>query len=358
MIRILDLLVARTFIRIFLMFVLGAPALFVLGDMTEKLHRYLDQGLSMPEILEGYLFQLPQFILWSFPVAALIAAVFTVQGMTVHREIVAAKAGGVSFHRLVMPLFVLGLGLTWAGLYLTDIVPLANKRSGQVFRSEDPRREWRANFVYRADDGRTLAARRLTRSDGRLTGVVIEAGGQREDTPLLHLTAEEALWDSISGSWTLRNGYMRRFTDDDTEVAIKFDALQASSFTERPDELVERPPHQDEMTYDEIGRLVSIIEGSGGEARGMRVERELKLAIPVATFVIILFGSPLATSAKRGGAAYGIGLALASVLVYMSLFKVAVALGSSGAVDPMIAAWTPNVVFFLAGILLLARVRT
>lgn len=356
--RILDRLVARTFLRIFVLFVLGAPALFILGDMTERLHRYLDQGLSMGAILEGYFFQLPQFVLWSFPVAALIASVFTVQGMTVHREIVAAKAGGVSFHRLVLPLFLLGIGLTGVGLWLTDVVPRANKRSGQVFRSEDPRREWRSDFVYRAEDGRTLSARRLTVADGRLTGVVIETGGRDSEGPMVHLTAEEALWDSTSGAWTLRNGYMRRFADDGREVALKFDALRAVGFTERPDELVERPPDEDEMTYGEMGRLVSIIEGSGGEAKRLRVERELKLAIPVATFVIILFGCPLATSAKRGGAAYGIGLALASVLVYMSLFKVAVALGSSGAVPPTVAAWTPNGAFLAAGLVLLARVRT
>ena len=174
----------------------------------------------------------------------------------------------------------------------------------------------------------------------------------------MHLTAEEAVWDDENGSWILREGYLRRFTGDGEEVAVRFDALQDVRFTERPEELVSRPPHENEMTYEEIGRLVAIIEGSGGEARRLRVEREVKLAIPVATFVIILFGSPLATTAKRGGAAYGIGLALASVLVYMSLFKVAVALGSSGAADPMWAAWTPNVVFLGAGLFLLVRVRT
>lgn len=356
--RILDRLVARTFIRIFVLFVLGAPALFVLGDMTERLHRYLDQGLSMVAILHGYLFQLPQYVLWSFPVAALIASVFTVQGMTVHREVVAAKAGGISFHRLVFPIILVGVLLTGAALYLTEMVPRANKRSGQIFRSEDPRREWRSDFVYRADDGRTLSARRLTRADGRMSGVVIETGGREPNSHMVHLTAAEAIWDSTSGVWTLRNGYMRRFSDDGREVAFKFDALQPFEFTERPDELVDRPPAEDEMTYAEMGRLATIIEGSGGEARKLRVERQLKLAIPVATFVIVLFGCPLATSAKRGGAAYGIGLALASVLVYMSLFKVAVALGSSGAVDPILAAWTPNAVFLLAGMFLLARVRT
>jgi lipopolysaccharide export system permease protein len=356
MIRILDRLVIVTFLRIFVAFVLGAPGLFVLGDMTERLHQYLDRGLSMGDVMLGYLYQMPLFITWSFPIAALIAAVFTVQNMTVHREIVAAKAGGISFHRLILPLILMGFGLAGAGLYLMDIVPAANRRAGQVLRSEDPRREWRADFVYQAIDGRTLSARRLTVENGKMLGVVIEREG-RDPFPTRHLTAEEAVWDSVTG-WTLMKGYYRQFTRDGTETAFQFEALRPRAFTERPDELTETPPHEDEMTYAEMGRLITIVEGSGGDANRLRVLREQKLAIPIVSLVIILFGAPLATSSSRGGAAYGIGIALGSVLFYMSLFKVALAAGSSGAVDPILAAWTPNGVFLVTGLFLLARVRT
>ena len=75
-------------------------------------------------------------------------------------------------------------------------------------------------------------------------------------------------------------------------------------------------------------------------------------------FIIILFGSPLATSSKRGGAAYGIGLALGSVLLYTSLMKVSEALGATGAITPFWAAWSPNLAFGAIGLILLARVRT
>jgi len=34
------------------------------------------------------------------------------------------------------------------------------------------------------------------------------------------------------------------------------------------------------------------------------------------------------------------------------------AVGSGGVVDPVVAAWLPNLVFFAAALLLLARVRT
>jgi lipopolysaccharide export LptBFGC system permease protein LptF len=34
------------------------------------------------------------------------------------------------------------------------------------------------------------------------------------------------------------------------------------------------------------------------------------------------------------------------------------AVGAGGVVDPIVAAWLPNAVFLLAGLVLLARVRT
>jgi lipopolysaccharide export system permease protein len=88
------------------------------------------------------------------------------------------------------------------------------------------------------------------------------------------------------------------------------------------------------------------------------VERAQKIAIPVATLVIILFGAPLANTSSRGGPAYGIGISLGITVLYMLLFKVTGAAGAAGAMEPMYAAWIPNVLFLIAAGVLLARVRT
>jgi lipopolysaccharide export system permease protein len=82
------------------------------------------------------------------------------------------------------------------------------------------------------------------------------------------------------------------------------------------------------------------------------------LALPVATLVIILFGAPLATSYKRGGAAFGVGISLVTVIAFIAMLKLAQALGEAGALSPWAAAWTPNLVFGSAALVLLTRVRT
>ena len=106
------------------------------------------------------------------------------------------------------------------------------------------------------------------------------------------------------------------------------------------------------MRYAELGRFIEILRRSGGRPLELMVERAQKIALPVATLV------PLATSSRRGGSAFGVGISLAITIVYLMLFKIAGAAGASGALPPTIAAWIPNGVFLAAAAVLMARVRT
>lgn len=355
MIRILDRLIAFTFLKLFVLVLVASPPLFVIGDIAENLDDYIDRGLTGAEVAQSYLYQIPLFVQWSFPIAALLAAVFTVHSMTTHREVVAAKAGGISFHRLIVPLFIAGLGLTVVALGLSEVVPRANRISAQILRSETPGRSWRSDFVYRSEDGLSWQVDRLTAADGRMTGVVIERPSTERGG--LHVTAEGASYSPEAG-WALAQGYLHDLKADSTVRTLQFQRMLMPAITEKPEELLEVPPEPDEMTYAEIDHLAGIIQRTGGNAAELLVKREQKIAIPVTTLVIILFGAPLATSNKRGGAAYGIGLSLATVLVFMMMLRISGALGEAGALSPLVAAWLPNVVFTAAAAVFLFRVRT
>ncbi|MFC1660855.1 LptF/LptG family permease [Gemmatimonadota bacterium] len=358
MIRILDRLVARSFLRVFVAFILGSPVLFILGDVTENLEDYLGQGLTWLDVGKAYLFKLPQFIQWAFPIAALVAAVFTIQTMTTHREIVAAKAGGISFHRLIAPIALLGVLLTGVALGLEELVPRANRAASEILQQQDGRREWRPNFVFQGEGDRNFSIRRLNVAQGTLQEVVMEKVEPGMNRPLTHLRAETATFDPNVG-WTFHEGFFRVLPAEvDYPVTFQFQTLQTRGFRERPQDLLEEPRPPEEMTYREMGRLAEIIIRSGGTPSALLVDRAGKLAIPVATFVIILFGAPLATSTRRGGTAYGIGLALLSTILYILLLRIIGAIGDTGGIQPFAAAWLPNFLFLGAGVFLLTRVRT
>jgi lipopolysaccharide export system permease protein len=355
--RILDRLVTSMYMRIFLAFALGAPVLFIVGDLTERLDGYIDRDLSMIEVATAYVYIYPKFVLWAFPVASLIAAVFTVQSLTVHREIMAAKAGGISFHRLMIPMLLMGFVLTGAGLWLSEQVPHTNRKASEILQNRDSRRDWRSNFVYRDDDGTTVAVQRLTVADGRIQDVVLERPPSEVTGLEAHLVADGADFTDDAG-WTFENGYVRRLDAEGQELAFHFDELRTRIFTRRPYELLETPLHEDEMTYAHMGEMIEIIRDSGGDPREYEVLREQKVTVPVATFIVILFGAPLATTSKRGGPAFGMGVALGSAIIYMAILKVGAAFGAAGNISPMAAAWAPNVAFLVAGLGLMARVRT
>jgi len=76
------------------------------------------------------------------------------------------------------------------------------------------------------------------------------------------------------------------------------------------------------------------------------------------TVVMTLLAVPFAVTTGRRGALYGIGMAIVLAIVYWLLFSVCGAIGAGGLLSPVLAAWTPNVVFAAAAAYLILTVRT
>ncbi len=357
MIRILDRYVTREFFRLFVLFALAAPLLFVLDDWTDNLDTYTERGLSIRVVALGYVYMMPQFILFSFPIAALIATVFTVSSMTRHSEMTAAKAGGVSFWRATLPIPIFGAILSVAALGLAELTPITLRMRAQIMGERDDYRGSRNDFVYRAEDGTIYGIRRLDVDAKHIYGMTIEREGNGADRPTIHAFAKEAVWDSTAG-WTMRDGFYRVLPADGSELSFQFASLIRRDFTETPDELLADPLDPDEMRYAEMGRFIRALQRSGGNPFELMFEQAEKIVIPVATLIIVLFGAPLANSSARSGPAYGIGISLAITVFYLALFRVADALGSTGTIQPVLAAWLPNGLFLAGAMVLLARVRT
>lgn len=354
MIRTLDRMVSSTFGRLYLLFVVCMPTLLILLDLTDKLDRYLDRDVGMAEIALAYVFQYPHFMVWSAPLAGLVAAVFTVQFMTAHHEVEAAKSGGVSFHRLVTPIWVLAAALTVGAYFLGIVVPVANRKSAEILGEREARREWRNDFVFQTDHGETLTIRQLYLASQSMDGLLIE---HQDGGTLRHVWARQAFWKEDAG-WTLHDGYFRLVQPGGAETTYAFEHYRPAGLSVTPEGLLEEPRQDEEMSYRELGRHAAVVERSGGDPRELLVRQQQKLSIPAATLVIVLFGAPLATTVKKGGATVGIGFSVGSTIVYLTLMQLFGAIGTSGGLSPWWAAWTPNLIFLAAALVLQARVRT
>lgn len=358
LLRPLDRYVLSEFWKVLVATAFGFPLLVIIIDISEKLDNYLSRELTTADIALAYLFGIPETMFQVLPAAVLFATVFTVGGFTRHSEITAAKASGISFHRFILPIVGGSIIATFVGLGLAEIIPPLNARRLELLKEKQVRAaNQRTNFAYAADEGRVYKIGYADVVSGTMQKVEIERRGTGPDFPSYVVTAEEGDWSAERG-WMLRKGYVHLMPDSMSNLSIAFDSLQDRFLTEQPVNLMANPKAPAEMGFRDLGKFITAMERSGADVRKLRVERMLKIAIPVTCVIIMLIGAPLATSTQRGGTAYGVAISLATTVIFLVLLQLTQAVGASGLVLPEVAAWLPGALFTCIGTFLLIRVRT
>jgi lipopolysaccharide export system permease protein len=358
MVRALDRYVFVEFWKIFVTTAIGFPILVNIIDLTDNLDKYLGQHLSVGRIALSYVYWLPDSMFMVLPAAVLFATVFAIGALTRHSEITAAKASGISFYRFIAPIFAGAVIATVLGLILGELAPVTNRKRLDILQADrNSISSDRYNFAYSADRGRVYKIGALHLLQPSIEGMVIERKGNGPDYPSYVITANGARYTAKRG-WVMTKGAMHIIPDSLNNITISFDSAVDRHFTEPPKQLTLSQKAPTDMGFRELGRFITSMERSGAEVNELRVERMLKLAIPITCIVILLFGAPLATSTQRGGAAYGVGLSLATTVIFLMLIQLTKGIGGKGMIPADLAAWLPSIIFGVVGAILFARVRT
>lgn len=354
----LDRYVFTEWLRVFLVTAVGFPLLVIVIDVTDKLDGYLARQIPRGDIALSYVYGLPDWAFQVLPAAVLFATVFAIGGFTRHSEITAAKASGLSFWRMIAPVFLGAAGALVLALGLGELAPVGNAKRLELLRDRQREgRVQRSNFAFASEHGRVYKIMTLNIPGAWMDGLEIERKGSGVDYPTVLTTAAHARWAPETG-WQLQQGMVHVFADSSPDIVFRYDSLTDAKFREAPIDLLTTGRAPEEMRYAELGRFISALERSGGDANVLKVKRALRIAIPVTCVIIVLFGAPLATSTKRGGAAYGIGISLATTIIFLLMIQLTQAMGGKGLLPPLVAAWVPNALFGVVGAALLARVRT
>jgi lipopolysaccharide export system permease protein len=358
-VRRLDRYVFSQFLRLFAVMMLGFPVLLDITDLAQRLEEYLNRNIPARDLALSYVYWIPDTLFMVVPAAVLMATVFTITSLTRHAELTAAKASGVSFYRMVAPIFVgatLALGLD---IGFGALAPRGNQRRSELIReSLVENGTTRYNFVFAGEYGRVYKALELRTDLGRIRQLQIERKGVGTSYPTYLVSADSAVYNRRSRSWALEHGEIHLIADSGRVFAASFAVARERHFTEQPNEMMmkQRQPH--DLSYGELTRVIQATERSGGDANLLRVERALKIAIPATCLIIALFGAPLATSTERGGSGYGVAVSLATTMIFLVMIQLTRAIGGKDVITPEVAAWIPNMVFGGIGLVLLKRVRT
>ncbi len=357
--RILDRYVVRSWILIFVLTAIGFPVVSIMINMTDNLEKLLDRGLKLPDIFVSYIYALPENVFLVMPAAVLFATVFTVGNLGRYSELTAAKAGGQSFFRLTLPLYVAATFAAGLAFVVGELAPDSTSKQLELQKTKIAKpRTARYNFVFRADQGWVYTIRALDVQNRILRQLVFERQGKGPDYPGLAISADSATFDDTLRAWRLWSGTSRRIGGPANQEAFHFKSARLKALSQEPVDLLAEPKAPEEMRYAELTRYIEALKRSGNDTSKIEVDRALKIALPATCLVIALFGAPLAISSPRQGAAIGIAISLGTTVVFLSLIQLSKAVGVSGIVNPVAAAWAPNALFLAAALWLLARVRT
>ena len=359
--NILDRYLIRRYVFISLLIfasLVGISIIVTIFDQIDNMYRH-HKSISL--LLAFVWARIPEFIHFSLPVTALMAAVLTLGLFTKTNEITAMKACGISVYRAILPLAFCSLLLGGLAFYMQEnVLPRANLRAAEMRNrlNDAPvqsysyeTRRWVSNksgdrfYNYSYFDPKTSTFNHLSIFDldlGRWT-----------------LTRRVFAQKGVLSGDTLRleDGWVEEFAGG---VRERYEPAKALDLKLQPGEEIYLREEKDssQMTYKELGRQIDDVAGMGFETVSLRVDLLSKISFPFVALIMTLVGVPFAFSMGKKGALVGIGVGLGIAVVYWVAIGVFRSLGYVGFLGPFLAAWGPNLVFGLAGLTFLSRIRT
>jgi lipopolysaccharide export system permease protein len=347
--KILDRYISREYIRAFIFSISGFVLVYVIVDLFENIDKFIDTHARMSLVGQYYLFYIPYIAILVLPVATLLASLYSIGTLARNRELIAMKGAGISLYRILRPVFLWAVVISLIALLIAELViPWSNEKKTTIRRVAIEGRQpvnfsWRLNFAYSGSGDRMYHIGLYNGSADRLERVVIRRRLAEVDQKI---EAREAVWED--GGWTFRNGQIRT----NEERIIKFDRIRILYLDETPANFQTRQRDPQEMNYFQLKDYIDNTEAGGGTARQEIVDLNLKLAFPLANFIIVLFGAPLASNPRRGGKVSGFAISLVVCIVYWGFLQAGRAIGHRGTLPPVWAAWSGNIFFGILGSIL------
>jgi lipopolysaccharide export system permease protein len=351
--KTLDRYLIREFLRMLFLFLLGVILIYVLVNFFEQIDKFVDKRPSGFSILKYYIYQIPYLVVLLLPVSGLLACFFSLGEMAKRNELLAVKAAGINSMRLFVPLLMLGLLASLVSFGLGEFVnPYFTRQADRIHRveiekQEDPEERIRArDLSFLGKDGRMFFFRMIDAQNNEAQGITVMQF--EADTLVLRLDAEKGNYQR--GSWIFQDVTVRGFKGGDSDVRF-YPERKFVDVTDAPFELLKGKKTLEERGAFELIQLVRMLRTAGIDVSEELVELHVRFSFPFANIIILLFSLALSVSMRGKGRAYAFGLSIFLAFFYWGLLQGSRALGQAGKLAPIIAAWSPNMVFLALGVL-------
>lgn len=354
--RILDRYIIKKFLVILFFTTLAFMVIFIVVDLIEHLDKFLGSGATADRLILYYVYYIPYIIILTLPVNMLLSSLFSLGSMAQYNELMACLSSGISLYRLVIPILLVALVISaLSGVAGETIVPESNRKRLDIYRYDirnEPRQKGgtERQISLQDYDNRQMSILYYDARQKRANkvNIVWKEGNQIRE----RWDARYMVWRDSLNFWVLHE-ITRRTFENDSEMVTKLDSFRYEDTRILPEDLVDLQLKPEEMNYRELKSFVEKMENLGADARKWVVDLNMKISYPFASFIIVLFGAPLASRKRRSGPALGFALALLISFVYFLFLRSGQVLGHNGTLDPWLGAWIGNIVFGIGGVLLM-----
>lgn len=364
--QIVDTHILSSFLFYFAVMLLSFVSLILIYNFFELMGDMV-RNSNLVTMLTYLFYLTPKLIYDMTPISVLVAVLFTLGVMSKQNEITAFKACGVSLYRLAMPLMVTSVVLSGSLLAFDySYVPTANRRQDELRNKikGKPAQSWlRPDHKWKKGNGSRIYYYKYFESAER---VMVDVNVFELDPASFRLkreiVAESATWNPALNTWVFANGWSAEFQGSDCKTYTAFHGpLQPTTFpglNEPPDYFVKEVTQDKQMNFMQLERYIADLTQSGFNTTKLQVQFYRKFAVPVFAIIMALIAAPFGFMVGSRGAMAGIGVSILIAISYLALGTLFEKLGEVNLLLPAMAAWSPDIIFALAGGYLMMRLRS
>jgi LPS export ABC transporter permease LptG/LPS export ABC transporter permease LptF len=360
---LVDRYVLSGFVFYFAVLLVALVSLIEVFTFFELLGDMIKNDIPMSTMID-YLYHLaPSLIYQLTPIGTLVASLICFGILTKYNEVTAFKAGGVSVHRLAAPVLVVSLAIS-ALLFGFDhyYVPEANRRQEMLraqIKNKPVATYLRADRQWVYGQGpRIYNYNFLDPNKAVMSNVNVYELDPRTFRVVHQISADRAQWDPERHTWIFHNGMSQTVVNDFDTYKLFHGTASFVELTEPPSWFVKEEKEYKEMNFQELARYIRELHATGIDTTPLRVQYYKKFAVPLFALIMAVLSIPFAFVAGNRGAMTGVGISFGIAIAYWTIGTIFDQIGDLNQLPAMMAAWSPDVIFSLAGLYFMARMKT
>jgi LPS export ABC transporter permease LptF/LPS export ABC transporter permease LptG len=361
--QILDLYIIQGWVFYFCILLVTFSGIYIIFDFFQLLGDVVRNHASAALVLDYYRFLLPQVVYLMLPLSILVATLVNFGLLTKSNQTTAIKAAGVSLYRLSLPVLLVAMVLSVGMFFLSDdFLPETNQQQDALrnqIKGKPPQTSYRPERQWIFGESHRIYNYNFFDSD---KNVFADLSCFEFDPQSFQLTrriyAARAFWEPAIRGWVLENGWVRDLEGDRVTKYFPFSVNTLSELTEEPAYFKKEVRPSEQMSALELRHYIRELSQSGFDVVRLSIQFYRKFSYPLIAFVVTLIGIPFSFTTGSKGALSGVALSIGIAILYWSISSLFEAMGNLSQLPPLVAAWSPDVLFGLAGSYFLLRVRT